>query len=120
MSRSRLTTLVLKRCCADGVAVLFSSHQLELVERLCDRVTIIRSGHVIASGTLEQLRAARGEDFCLVTPGIRLAGDDAAIPQVLVGVVEVVEENVLSDVGGRGGHHFTDGAHDASKEFPRC
>lgn len=52
---------VLQRCCADGVAVLFSSHQLELVERLCDRVTIIRSGHVIASGTLEQLRAARGE-----------------------------------------------------------
>ncbi|MCU1688379.1 MAG: ABC-type multidrug transport system, ATPase component, partial [Jatrophihabitantaceae bacterium] len=36
-------------------------HQLELVERLCDRITIIRSGRLIASGTLEELRAAKGE-----------------------------------------------------------
>jgi ABC-2 type transport system ATP-binding protein len=41
---------------AQGVGVLFSSHQLELVERLCDRVVIIRSGRVVADGTLDQLR----------------------------------------------------------------
>jgi ABC-2 type transport system ATP-binding protein len=52
---------VLRQCCADGVAVLFSSHQLELVERLCDRVTIIRSGRVIAAGSLAELRAAKGD-----------------------------------------------------------
>lgn len=43
---------------ARGVGVLFSSHQLELVERLCDRVVIIRNGRVIADGTLDELRAA--------------------------------------------------------------
>ncbi|HUB75703.1 MAG TPA: ATP-binding cassette domain-containing protein, partial [Solirubrobacteraceae bacterium] len=39
-----------------GAAVLFSSHQLELVERLCDRVVILESGRVLAAGTLEELR----------------------------------------------------------------
>jgi ABC-2 type transport system ATP-binding protein len=43
-----------------GVGVLFSSHQLELVERLCDRVVIIQHGRVVAAGTLPELRAAGG------------------------------------------------------------
>jgi ABC-2 type transport system ATP-binding protein len=46
---------VLRQRVADGVAVLFSSHQLELVERLCDRVAIIRAGSLVASGTVEEL-----------------------------------------------------------------
>ena len=41
---------------ARGTGVLFSSHQLELVERLCDRVVIIRAGRIVADGTLEELR----------------------------------------------------------------
>ena len=40
-----------------GVPVLFSSHQLELVERLCDSVAIVRGGRVVAAGTVEQLRS---------------------------------------------------------------
>jgi ABC-2 type transport system ATP-binding protein len=48
---------VLAKRRTDGAGVLFSSHQLELVERLCDRVVIIRSGVVVADGTLEELRA---------------------------------------------------------------
>lgn len=39
-----------------GVGVLFSSHQLDLVERLCDAVGIIRAGRIVASGTVEELR----------------------------------------------------------------
>jgi ABC-2 type transport system ATP-binding protein len=39
-----------------GAAVLFSSHQLELVERICRRVVIIEHGKVLADGTLEELR----------------------------------------------------------------
>ena len=42
---------------ASGVGVLFSSHQLELVERLCDRVVIVRAGRVVADGTLDELRS---------------------------------------------------------------
>ncbi len=40
-----------------GTAVLFSSHQLDLVERLCQRVVILEQGRVLASGTLDELRA---------------------------------------------------------------
>lgn len=43
---------------ASGVGVLFSSHQLDLVERLCDRIVIITAGRVAASGTLAELRAS--------------------------------------------------------------
>ncbi|TDD71568.1 ATP-binding cassette domain-containing protein [Jiangella aurantiaca] len=39
-----------------GAAVVFSSHQLELVERLCDAVGIIRAGRLVADGTVDELR----------------------------------------------------------------
>ncbi|HVX17237.1 MAG TPA: ATP-binding cassette domain-containing protein [Acidimicrobiales bacterium] len=39
-----------------GAAVVFSSHQLELVERLCDSVVIIDAGRLVASGTIDEVR----------------------------------------------------------------
>lgn len=39
-----------------GKCVLLSSHILQEVERLCDKVSIIRSGKIVDSGTMEQLR----------------------------------------------------------------
>ena len=48
---------VLKEKAAEGVPVVFSSHQLDLVERLCDRVGIVRSGQMVAKGTVDELRA---------------------------------------------------------------
>ena len=48
---------VLTERCAAGVPVIFSSHQLDLVERLCDRVGIIRGGQLVACGTVDELRA---------------------------------------------------------------
>jgi ABC-2 type transport system ATP-binding protein len=48
---------VLQQRCAKGTGVLFSSHQLELVERLCDRVVIVRAGRIVADGTLDELRS---------------------------------------------------------------
>jgi ABC-2 type transport system ATP-binding protein len=44
-----------------GVPVVFSSHQLELVERLCDAVAIAKDGRLVARGTVEDLRR-RGRD----------------------------------------------------------
>ena len=41
-----------------GVPVLFSSHQLELVERLCDNIVILRKGDVLASGSVSELRSS--------------------------------------------------------------
>ena len=48
---------VLSEKSAEGVPVLFSSHQLELVERLCDRVGILSNGALVAVGTVDDLRA---------------------------------------------------------------
>lgn len=47
---------VLAEVAATGVPVLFSSHQLDLVERLCDRVTIMSAGVVVADGPVAALR----------------------------------------------------------------
>lgn len=41
-----------------GVPVLFSSHQLDLIDRLCDRMTILHEGRLVADGTTEELRRA--------------------------------------------------------------
>jgi ABC-2 type transport system ATP-binding protein len=51
---------VLRERAAAGVPVLFSSHQLELVERLCDTVAIIKDGRLVAAGTVAELRARGG------------------------------------------------------------
>jgi ABC-2 type transport system ATP-binding protein len=51
---------VLRERARAGVPVVFSSHQLELVERLCDAVAIVRAGRVVASGRVAELRAQRG------------------------------------------------------------
>lgn len=40
-----------------GVPVLFSSHQLDLVERLCERLVVLARGKVVAAGTSDELRA---------------------------------------------------------------
>jgi ABC-2 type transport system ATP-binding protein len=52
---------VLREYASTGVPVVFSSHQLDLVERLCEAVAIIKDGRLVASGRVEALRD-RGED----------------------------------------------------------
>lgn len=49
-------TDMLRQLMRKGVPVLFSSHQLDLVDRLCDRVIILDKGHIKASGTADELR----------------------------------------------------------------
>jgi ABC-2 type transport system ATP-binding protein len=49
-------SVVLRERARAGVPVIFSSHQLDLVERLCDRVGIIKSGRMVAVGSIEELR----------------------------------------------------------------
>jgi ABC-2 type transport system ATP-binding protein len=47
---------VLRQQAKSEIPVIFSSHQLELVERICDRVGIIQKGRLVACGTIEELR----------------------------------------------------------------
>lgn len=56
---SRLFKDLMKNHCNMGNAVFFSTHILEVAERLCDRVGIINKGRLIACGTLDELRERR-------------------------------------------------------------
>jgi len=47
---------ILREQAAGGTAVVFSSHQLELVERVCRRVVILEQGRLLAAGTVPELR----------------------------------------------------------------
>jgi len=66
---------VLADYAAGGVPVVFSSHQLELVERLCEAVAIIKDGRLVASGRVEELRD-RGADRRRVRVKVDDAGDE--------------------------------------------
>ncbi|MFW7413770.1 ABC transporter ATP-binding protein [Demequina sp. SO4-18] len=52
-----------------GVPVIFSSHQLELVERLSDRVGIVARGSMVASGAIDDLRATESRQWTLGLDG---------------------------------------------------
>lgn len=59
---------VLREEAARGVPVLFSSHQLDLVERMCHRIGILRAGCIIAEGTVTELGTSVGEQIVVTTP----------------------------------------------------
>jgi ABC-2 type transport system ATP-binding protein len=91
---------VLRREADRGVPVVFSSHQLELVERLCDAVVLINRGRIVADGTIGELIAARarrllriemvgaGDDWYQALPGVALVErtDGAVVLQLDSGV----------------------------------
>jgi ABC-2 type transport system ATP-binding protein len=58
---------VLRDKADEGIPVVFSSHQLDLVERLCDRVGIIQSGHMVAVGSVEELRQTETRRYVVVS-----------------------------------------------------
>jgi ABC-2 type transport system ATP-binding protein len=64
---------ILRERAAAGVTVLFSSHQLDLVEDICEAVAIIHHGRLVVSGPVAELR--RGDQPRLA---VRVTGDHAA------------------------------------------
>ena len=59
---------VLREKAAAGVPVIFSSHQLDLVERLCDRVGIVSEGRMVAAGTVDELRSGGRSQLVVHAP----------------------------------------------------
>ena len=47
---------MMRELCDEGGAIFFSTHVLEVAEKLCDKVAIIKSGKLIRSGTMEEVR----------------------------------------------------------------
>ena len=72
---------VLHERAALGIPVMFSSHQLDLVERLCDRVAIIQRGHLVACDTVDALRGLGPKRFWVDAPSAP-AGWAARLPGV--------------------------------------
>jgi ABC-2 type transport system ATP-binding protein len=65
---------------ARGGTVVFSSHVMELVERLCDDVAIMISGRIVAAGPIEALRAGRTlEEVFIDLAGHGMAPHDGAL-----------------------------------------
>jgi ABC-2 type transport system ATP-binding protein len=73
---------LLKKLAAQGKTVMFSSHILEVVERMCSRIVIINNGRYVTSGTSAEIRAAEHaasleEAFSRLT-GVRDVGEVTA------------------------------------------
>jgi ABC-2 type transport system ATP-binding protein len=72
-----------------GVPVVFSSHQLDLVERLCDSVGILARGRMVATGTVDELRRREtgrllrvvvpdaAQPWATAVPGVRIVSERA-------------------------------------------
>lgn len=65
---ARLIKDVFRRMSERGVAILMSTHTLEVAEEMCDRISIILKGRIIAAGTVDDLRRLAGGDNEQLTP----------------------------------------------------
>jgi ABC-2 type transport system ATP-binding protein len=77
---------VLAERAAAGVTVVFSSHQLDLVEDLCQSVAIIHKGRLVLSGEVAELKQASGRRFLRVLVEPRAMAADGAWARGLPGV----------------------------------
>ena len=90
--------------------VLFSSHQLELVENLCDDLVILAGGRLVAAGSVDELRGRQADRYRIVLAGDADAGALRDLPQISVldaqgsqALVEIIDgppEKVLEIVQG--------------------
>ena len=102
---------VLSDRAASGAVVLFSSHQLDVVERLCDDLVIIGDGRVLAAGDREDLRRRHGTlryelttdsdlSWAQGVPGIHT--DEAAGNRLVFQAEEAAAQHLLQDAVQRG------------------
>ena len=65
---ARLIKEVFRRMAGHGVAILMSTHTLEVAQEMCDLISIILKGKIIAHGTVSELRALAGSENDELTP----------------------------------------------------
>ena len=67
---SHLLKKMMRQVCNEGGAIFFSTHVLEVAEKLCDKVAIIKNGKLIRSGTMEEVKGDESlEDVFLELEG---------------------------------------------------
>jgi len=75
---ARLIKSVFRRMSENGVAILMSTHTLEVAQEMCDRISIILKGKIIAEGTVDELRQLAGSHDEQLTPVfLKLTGGSA-------------------------------------------
>ena len=120
---------ILRDHAASGVPVLFSSHQLDLVERLCDHLIVLARGRVVAQGAVDALRAGGPTRYRLVTDadagwvrdvrGIHVHDVDGSAV-LLELVTEGAEQAVLREAVARGAvREFSPGRAAVGRDLPR-
>lgn len=67
---------IMKKLCDEGKTVFFSTHVLDVAEKLCDRIAIINKGKIIAHGTMEELREHAKERTSLENIFLELTEDE--------------------------------------------
>src|SRR5499427_5572516 len=77
---ARLIKDVFRKMSEHGVAILMSTHTLEVAEEMCDRISIILKGRIIARGTVDELRALTRDDGASVDG----PGDDVELTSVFL------------------------------------
>ena len=70
---------LLREYCARGRAIFFSTHILEIAEKLCDRIGIIHRGRLVSLGTMEELRMEAGSDQSLERIFLKCTDDDETL-----------------------------------------
>ena len=66
---------LMKEHASQGKTVFFSTHILEIAEKLCDRIAIINKGKIVFVGTLDELRKKYGEENSLEEIFLKIIGD---------------------------------------------
>jgi ABC-2 type transport system ATP-binding protein len=74
----RVVSDLLRRLAQKGVTLFFTSHVLDVVERLCDEVAVIHQGRLIAQGSLDEIRGALGRDASLEDVFLKLVAADVS------------------------------------------
>lgn len=75
---TRAVREIIRRLKAEGRCVLFSSHVMQEVSALCDRIVVIARGRVVADGTPDELRAKAGKES-LEEAFVAVIGSDAGL-----------------------------------------
>jgi ABC-2 type transport system ATP-binding protein len=75
---ARLIKDVFRTMSGRGVAILMSTHTLEVAQEMCDRISIILKGRIIARGTVAEIRAmGEKDDDQLTSVFLKLTGGSA-------------------------------------------
>ncbi len=107
-------SVVLREQASAGVPVVFSSHQLELVERLCESVVLIDQGRIVAAGRISDLRATDPRRLVRVEVAGADLGWVAALPGARV-LEPLPDGAILELLDGASPSHVLDAARAAGE-----